>query len=41
MMGINLESQLLAIKKIYSKKKKKKTIILYPNNEYFKHVEKK
>ena len=40
MMGINLESQLLAIKKFIQKEKKKKTIILYPKNEYTKHVEK-
>ena len=39
-MGINLESQLLAIKKFIQKEKKKKTIILYPKNEYTKHVEK-
>ncbi len=40
MMGINLESQLLAIKKFIDKQKRKKTIILYPNNENSKHVEK-
>ena len=40
MMGINLESQLLAIKKFIEKEKKKKTVILYPKNEYAKHVEK-
>ena len=40
MMGINLESQLLAIKKFIQKEKKKKTVILYPKNEYTKHVEK-
>ena len=40
MMGINLESQLLAIKKFIQKEKKKKTVILYPKNEYAKHVEK-
>ena len=40
MMGINLESQLIAIKKFIEKNKKKKTIILYPNNDYAKHVEK-
>ena len=33
MVGINLESQLLAIKKFINKKKKKKTVILYPDNE--------
>jgi len=40
MMGINLESQLLAIKKFIQKEKKEKTVILYPKNEYTKHVEK-
>ena len=40
MMGINLESQLLTIKKFIEKEKKKKTVILYPKNEYAKHVEK-
>ena len=40
MMGVNLESQLLAIKKFIQKEKKKKTVILYPKNEYTKHVEK-
>ena len=41
MMGINLESQLLAIKKFINKQKRKKTIILYPDNKNSKHVEKK
>ena len=40
MMGINLESQLTAIKKFIEKNKKKKTVILYPNNDYAKYVEK-
>jgi len=40
MIGINLESQLLAIKKFIDKKKRKKTIILYPDNEFVKYVEK-
>ncbi len=39
MMGINLESQLTAIKKFIEKNKKKKTVILYPDNDYTKHVE--
>jgi len=39
MMGINLESQLIAIKKFIKKEKKKKTVILYPKNEFSKHVE--
>ena len=40
MTGINLESQLLTIKKFIKKKNKNKTIILYPKNEYTKHVDK-
>ena len=40
LMGINLESQLLAIKKFIEKEKKKKTVFLYPKNENRKHVEK-
>ena len=40
MMGINLESQLISIKKFIEKNKKKKTVILYPNNDYAKYVEK-
>ena len=40
MMGINLESQLIAIKEFIEKNKKKKTVILYPDNIYAKHVEK-
>jgi len=40
MVGINLESQLLAIKKFINKKKKKKTVILYPDNEFAKYIEK-
>ena len=41
MMGINLESQLLAIKNFIDKKNKKKTIILYPDDKESKHIEKK
>ena len=41
MMGINLESQLLSIKKFINKHKKKKTVILYPDDNNAKHVEKK
>ncbi len=40
MMGVNLESQLLTIKKFIKKEKRKKTVILYPKNKYAKHVEK-
>ena len=40
MLGINLESQLIAMKKFIEKNKRKKTVILYPNNDYSKYVEK-
>ena len=40
MMGINLESQLKAIKKFIEKNKKKRTLILYPDNSDVKHIEK-
>ena len=38
MMGINLESQLLAIKKFIDKQNKKKTIILYPDDNKSNHI---
>ena len=41
MMGINLESQLLAIKKFLKQSEKKKTVILYPDDKKSKHVVKK
>ena len=40
-IGISLESQLEAIKQLLIKEKKKKTIILYPKNEYEKFIDKK
>ena len=40
LMGINLESQLIAINKFIKKNKKNKTIILYPDNDFSKYVEK-
>tara|TARA_B110000285_G_scaffold232491_1_gene303677 strand:+ start:549 stop:1703 length:1155 start_codon:yes stop_codon:yes gene_type:complete len=40
-VGISLESQLEAIKKLLIKEKKTKTIILYPKNEYEKFIDKK
>ena len=40
MTGINLESQLLTIKKFIKKENKNKTVILYPKNEYTKHIDK-
>ena len=39
MLGINLESQLLSIKKFIEKKKRNKTLILFPKNNYTKHIE--
>ena len=41
MMGINLESQLIAIKNFLKKQNKKKTIILYPDDKKSKHIGKK
>ncbi len=38
-IGVSLDSQLLAITKFIKKQKKKKTIIMYPKNEYQKLVE--
>jgi len=40
-IGISLESQLKAIQKVLIKEGKKKTIILYPKNEYEKFIDKK
>ena len=40
-IGISLESQLETIKQFLVKKKKKKTLILYPKNKYEKIIEKK
>ena len=40
-IGISLESQLKAIEKLLLKEKKKKTVILYPKNEYEKFVDEK
>ena len=40
-IGISLESQLSAIEKFLIKKKKKKTVILYPKNEYEKFIDEK
>ena len=41
MMGINLESQLIAIKNFIKKQDKKKTVILYPDDKRSKHIGKK
>ena len=40
-IGISLESQLSSIEKFLIKKKKKKTLVLYPKNEYEKFIDKK
>ncbi len=40
-VGINLESQLLALKKFLKKQKKNKTIIMFPKNEYTLLIEEK
>ena len=40
-IGISLESQLEAIENLLRKEKKKKTVILYPKNEYEKFIDKK
>jgi ABC-type branched-subunit amino acid transport system substrate-binding protein len=38
-IGISLESQIMAIEKFIIKKNKKKTIIMYPKNEYTKYID--
>ena len=40
MLGINLKSQLLSIKNFIEKRKKTKTLILFPKNIFTKHIEK-
>ena len=40
-IGISLESQLETIQKLLIKEKKKKTVILYPKNEYEEFIDKK
>ena len=40
-IGISLESQLKTIEQFLVKKKKKKTLILYPKNDYEKFIDKK
>ena len=40
-VGISLESQLIALKKFIKKKKKNKTIIMFPKNQYEELIEKK
>ncbi len=38
-IGISLESQLLALEKFLAKQNRKKTIIMYPKNEYTKFID--
>ena len=40
-IGISLESQMLSLMKFIKKRKKNKTIILIPNNQYTSFIEKK
>ena len=40
-IGVSLESQLIALIEFLKKQKKKKTIIMYPKNEYLELIEKK
>ena len=40
-IGISLESQLEAIQQLLAKEEKRKTIIMYPKNEYEKFIDKK
>ncbi len=40
-IGVSLESQLTALMKFIKKKNKKKTIIMYPKNQYLKLIENK
>tara|TARA_B100000963_G_scaffold24535_1_gene18365 strand:- start:1646 stop:2800 length:1155 start_codon:yes stop_codon:yes gene_type:complete len=40
-IGVSLESQLIALNNFIKKQKKKKTIVMYPKNEYLELIEKK
>ncbi len=40
-VGVSLESQLIALKNFIQKQKKKKTVIMYPKNQYSELIEKK
>jgi ABC-type branched-subunit amino acid transport system substrate-binding protein len=40
-IGISLESQIAALEKLIKSQKRKKTIIMYPNNEYSEFIDKK
>ena len=38
-IGINLESQLISIKKFFDKNNKFKTVVLYPDNQFSELIE--
>ena len=40
-VGVSLESQLAALKNFIKKQEKKRTVIMYPKNQYFELIEKK
>ena len=40
-IGVSLESQLIALNNFIKKQKKRKTIVMYPKNEYLELIEKK
>ena len=40
-VGVSLESQLIALSKFIKKQKKTKTVVMFPNNDYAKLIEKK
>ena len=40
-VGVSLESQLVALKNFIKKQEKKRTVIMYPKNQYFELIEKK
>ncbi len=40
-IGVSLESQLISLTKFLKKNKRKKTVIMYPKNDYLKIIEKK
>ena len=40
-IGISLESQLLALTRFIRNQKKTKTVIMFPDNKYSEHIEKK
>ena len=40
-IGVSLESQLIALTKFIKEQKKKKTVLMYPKNQYFELIKKK